>query len=145
MDPKHSTLKLTDRHGHHSGISGVRNQSPHYLSCGHFRFSGTSSLILSLQCFQAIFLRSVKRSTTAFRKSRDQPKGQVVRTFFHYNVVLLKRGGQECRPHGLMGQTYSHTTAAVARGWNGEGVIEGSLQDYKVSSLFAMDSKFVQG
>eukprot|EP00997_Jenningsia_sp_PLL12_P003823 NODE_1736_length_1079_cov_145.080583_g1413_i0.p4 GENE.NODE_1736_length_1079_cov_145.080583_g1413_i0~~NODE_1736_length_1079_cov_145.080583_g1413_i0.p4 ORF type:complete len:88 (-),score=17.07 NODE_1736_length_1079_cov_145.080583_g1413_i0:178-441(-) len=87
----------------------------------------------------------MKRSVTLISKKRYQSKGQIVRTFFHYNVVLLKRGGQECRPHGLMGQTYSHTTAAVARGWNGEGVIEGSLQDYKVSSLFAMDSKFVQG
>eukprot|EP00997_Jenningsia_sp_PLL12_P007706 NODE_4375_length_669_cov_59.988710_g3732_i0.p4 GENE.NODE_4375_length_669_cov_59.988710_g3732_i0~~NODE_4375_length_669_cov_59.988710_g3732_i0.p4 ORF type:complete len:84 (+),score=8.85 NODE_4375_length_669_cov_59.988710_g3732_i0:202-453(+) len=60
----------------------------------------------------------------------------VVRHFSHYNVLVLKRVSQGCQPHGLLGQTYNSRTAANPQGVNGEGVIEGTLQDYVASSLF---------
>jgi len=48
------------------------------------------------------------------------------------------------KPHGLLGQTSSHTHAISSKigGNNGEGEIEGSYRDYEVSGLFADDFKF---
>jgi len=47
-------------------------------------------------------------------------------------------------PHGLLGQTYhhNHTNAVNLHSHQGEGEIEGTYRDYKVSHLFADDFKF---
>eukprot|EP00997_Jenningsia_sp_PLL12_P005204 NODE_2081_length_992_cov_30.729586_g1681_i1.p1 GENE.NODE_2081_length_992_cov_30.729586_g1681_i1~~NODE_2081_length_992_cov_30.729586_g1681_i1.p1 ORF type:complete len:216 (-),score=31.41 NODE_2081_length_992_cov_30.729586_g1681_i1:97-744(-) len=91
------------------------------------------SVTLQLPCFWAHFMRAVKTSNTVV-----QHRQRIVRTFFHYNVLVAKRVSPGCQPHGLLGQTYSSHTAAAPQGINGEGVIEGTLDDYIVPTLFGV-------
>lgn len=48
-------------------------------------------------------------------------------------------------PHGVIGQTADHDgIARKGKGRNGEGIIEGTYEDYEISSLWASDFKFNQ-
>eukprot|EP00997_Jenningsia_sp_PLL12_P011941 NODE_975_length_1342_cov_203.984532_g749_i2.p1 GENE.NODE_975_length_1342_cov_203.984532_g749_i2~~NODE_975_length_1342_cov_203.984532_g749_i2.p1 ORF type:complete len:433 (-),score=87.14 NODE_975_length_1342_cov_203.984532_g749_i2:44-1198(-) len=96
-----------------------------------------TSVVLHAPCLVAHFLRTTK-STHIISRHRVL----ITKTFHHYNVLVMKRTFSECNPHGLLGQTYNAKTAAQPKGFNGEGVIEGTLTDYVVPSLFARKSKF---
>merc|ERR1711976_210029 len=45
-------------------------------------------------------------------------------------------------PHGLLGQTANFKGPVRPRNKNGLGVIEGTVKDYEVRSLFGLDFKF---
>eukprot|EP01006_Ploeotia_vitrea_P020049 TRINITY_DN52296_c0_g1_i1.p1 TRINITY_DN52296_c0_g1~~TRINITY_DN52296_c0_g1_i1.p1 ORF type:complete len:1325 (+),score=135.67 TRINITY_DN52296_c0_g1_i1:405-3977(+) len=53
-------------------------------------------------------------------------------------------GSGKIHPHGLLGQTANFNHPVKPKNKNGLGVIEGTVKEYEVRSLFSLDFKFAQ-
>jgi hypothetical protein len=66
--------------------------------------------------------------------------------YLDHKVVHTYEPGHQIFPHGLLGQTARHSTAAKQKKntKNGEGVIEGTYDEYEVKDIFGVDFKYNQ-
>lgn len=63
--------------------------------------------------------------------------------YFDFSVVRTYEPGHAFHPHGLLGQTarFSHPVKQTPNTHDGEGVIEGGVEEYRVPDMFSMDFK----
>jgi hypothetical protein len=68
--------------------------------------------------------------------------GKPLKHFDH--AVSLGDKSERHDPHGLLGQTVHFDKPVVAKGHQGEGVIEGTITDYEIPTLWTRDFKFTR-
>eukprot|EP01001_Neometanema_parovale_P004614 NODE_1662_length_1646_cov_134.525279_g1583_i0.p1 GENE.NODE_1662_length_1646_cov_134.525279_g1583_i0~~NODE_1662_length_1646_cov_134.525279_g1583_i0.p1 ORF type:complete len:454 (+),score=50.36 NODE_1662_length_1646_cov_134.525279_g1583_i0:56-1363(+) len=87
--------------------------------------------VIKSECYRLTLLRARKFRCAA-------PHSLCLRTdHLNFHVLVLKK----CPSHGILGQTASFKHRVAPRGYDGEGVIEGTVDDYEVTSLFSTDFK----
>eukprot|EP01004_Peranema_trichophorum_P002619 NODE_1664_length_1856_cov_43.519331_g1410_i0.p1 GENE.NODE_1664_length_1856_cov_43.519331_g1410_i0~~NODE_1664_length_1856_cov_43.519331_g1410_i0.p1 ORF type:complete len:584 (+),score=66.51 NODE_1664_length_1856_cov_43.519331_g1410_i0:65-1753(+) len=86
-------------------------------------------MLLKVPCLRITFIRSLKRKST---KKQD-----------YFNLIIQKSEPKYCEnPHGILGVTWNKK--AIPTGPDGEGVLEGHLQDYKVDNLLSCEFKYTK-
>eukprot|EP01001_Neometanema_parovale_P011566 NODE_781_length_2097_cov_120.203647_g743_i0.p1 GENE.NODE_781_length_2097_cov_120.203647_g743_i0~~NODE_781_length_2097_cov_120.203647_g743_i0.p1 ORF type:complete len:609 (+),score=87.96 NODE_781_length_2097_cov_120.203647_g743_i0:52-1827(+) len=95
------------------------------------------SIVVKAPCFRVFLFRAKKGIRTKDAKN-------VVRAHFDFKVTPAS--GENCHHvHGAFGQTWDRKSPVHAMGINGEGVIEGDLNDYLEPSLLSVQSKHAMG
>eukprot|EP01006_Ploeotia_vitrea_P044721 TRINITY_DN66857_c0_g2_i1.p2 TRINITY_DN66857_c0_g2~~TRINITY_DN66857_c0_g2_i1.p2 ORF type:complete len:607 (+),score=78.15 TRINITY_DN66857_c0_g2_i1:2224-4044(+) len=74
-------------------------------------------------------------------KYMSQDHGKPLAHFDHF-VELADDPMGRISPHGLLGQTANFLRPVTPKGKNGQGVIEGTVDDYEVPALFSTKFKF---
>eukprot|EP01004_Peranema_trichophorum_P003636 NODE_2612_length_1536_cov_32.002123_g2252_i0.p1 GENE.NODE_2612_length_1536_cov_32.002123_g2252_i0~~NODE_2612_length_1536_cov_32.002123_g2252_i0.p1 ORF type:complete len:476 (-),score=56.56 NODE_2612_length_1536_cov_32.002123_g2252_i0:108-1349(-) len=100
-------------------------------------------------CYQITLFRTAKVSITRItnpnrnRFSKNPNPDYIFSRKYRWHFdVTIRLISNKCVSHGLFGQTTNFYTKVASLGLNGEGVIQGKLSDYVVSSLLRTDDVF---
>eukprot|EP01001_Neometanema_parovale_P007284 NODE_3596_length_1193_cov_53.199065_g3415_i0.p1 GENE.NODE_3596_length_1193_cov_53.199065_g3415_i0~~NODE_3596_length_1193_cov_53.199065_g3415_i0.p1 ORF type:complete len:317 (+),score=12.98 NODE_3596_length_1193_cov_53.199065_g3415_i0:106-1056(+) len=117
---------------HTSAATHCRLYDKRDHTCIFWIFHGLA--IVVSDCYRVKMFRATKARYQIRGARRQMVRGD----HFNFGVAEVKK----CPSHGILGQTSHFKHIVAPRGYDGEGVIEGTIEDYEVKSVFDTDFKY---
>ena len=116
-------------------LNNATLRSKTYFSIGEYDCIGTAETTSSFKSKEFVNSLLIHIGKYSFTITRNYK----LSNFFEFTANILNHN---LCPHGIIGQTASNKGLRLSSGEQGQGIIEGKIDDYEVSGLWSTNFKF---